>query len=528
MENSTKRNIWIAVTYAGVLLLGILLGQNYVDENQHTSRTALIPLGISDRSDKIRQTLDLIGDNYVDSVNLDSLQQLVLSELVGHLDSHSEYLSPREARDRTQALEGSFDGIGVEYYLLNDTLLTVGLIHGGPAQQAGLKVGDKILAVNGTNIAGVKVTEEDLEKQIIGRRGSVMELSILRDELELPFPLKVTRDKMEIGSIDAAYLIAPGTAYVKIKAFGSRTVQDFQQKMEWLLKEGAQDLILDLRGNRGGYFAGALELASQFLEGDLPIVYTEGRNAGRKGYFSTGDGVFLDGGLVILIDNESASSSEIVAAAIQDHQRGLIIGSPSFGKGLVQARFGFGDGAALNLTVARYFTPLGRNIQRPDQDQKPVVNPGPVTPTPKNLNVDQSLGGADTSAGGVIPDIHVESTLWADQALFDKISELRLIPEYVYTRLAIGSPAYSVEQYLRGYFLPQEEYQGFLDFIETRGLEIKPAETRRAKEQLSAEIEALLGRYYFGSDAYFKIKNRRDPVVAAALEQLTPLAEELW
>lgn len=514
MEKNTRRNFWIAVTYAVVLFVGILLGQNYVDENRQSSRTALIPLGISDRSDKVRQTLDIIGNNYVDSVNLDSLQQLVLTELVGHLDPYSEYLSPREARARQQKLEGSFDGIGVEYFMLSDTVLAVGLIHDGPAERAGLKVGDRILAINDHTIAGVQATERELEEQMRGKRGSVIALNVLRQGFELPFPLKVTRDKVEISTIDAAYMITPTTAYVKIKAFGGDTIDDFTAAMQRLQKNGVAALILDLRGNRGGYFAGAIELASQFLEADLPIVYTEGKNAERKGYFVHGEGLFRSGDLLILIDENTASSSEIVAAAIQDHGRGLLVGSPSYGKGMVQARFAFGDGAALNLTVARYVTPNGRSIQRPAF---------------YDVSIPEAHGSAlivenqyhKPRAGGIIPDVLMEPDSLKQTDFYQSLHASGLIQEYVYTRLTTGAPSFSIENYLRGYFLLSEEFSEFLDFLHQEGYTIVDEIANTFERLLSAEIEALLGRYYFGNEAYFKVRNRRDPVVTKGLEMMS-------
>src|SRR5690606_11248591 len=285
-------------------------------------------------------------------------------EIVKQLDPHSEYLRPNQALKQHEALEGSFEGIGIEYYNLNDTLMTVGLVTGGPAQQAGMRVGDKLIAINGDTVAGVNISEKAIETKVRGRKGTTLEIAVNRDGKTLPLPLKVVRDRVDVSSIDAAYIIDSATAYIQIKRFGAKTPSDFKHTLQRLKKQGAQRLVLDLRENGGGYFNAATALASQFFVDKRLIVYTEGAHEGRTDYYSNADGIFGEGDVAVLIDEQSASASEIVAGAIQDLDRGIIVGRRSFGKALVQEQFGFGDGSALNLTVARYYTPSGRCIQK--------------------------------------------------------------------------------------------------------------------------------------------------------------------
>lgn len=513
MQKGTKRNLFVAATYALVLFLGILLGQNYNVQNRQNQpvTTPILPIATQEHASKVQRALDLISGNYVDSVNLDSLQHAIISEMISRLDPHSDYLPPQDAVQRSQELEGSFEGIGVEFYLLHDTVLVVGLVPNGPAQEAGLKVGDQVLAIDGENIAGVQVNSSALEKLIKGQKGSALEASIERVGSDSLITLNIVRDHYEVSSIDAGYMLTSNVAYIRISNFGARTVQDAKQRIESLKKRGATHVLLDLRGNKGGYLSAGIDLAGLFLPAGRPIVYTEGTHDPRTTYTAREGGKFTEMGLVVLIDEESASASEILAGAIQDYERGTIIGRRSFGKGVIQERFGFGDGSVLNLTVARYYTPLGRSIQRP-------ITSGQTLDTGRFMVVQ----------GGIRPDIEVQADETEHNPFYQKVYQRGLLHEFVYDRLTSGVPAFAIENYLKGYFLPDQEYEEFITFVQDRGLGMEPKSANGAsrggntdeqslKERMSAEIEALLARYYFGSDAYFKTKNRRDAVINAAL-----------
>src|SRR5690606_622157 len=282
-----------------------------------------------------------------------------------------------------------------------------------------------------------------------------------------------------------------------------------------------QDVILDLRGNRGGYLNAGIELAGLFLPEGEVIVYAEGQHIPRTRYVARQGGAFTDVGLVILVDEESASSSEIVAGAIQDYDRGSIIGRRTFGKGLIQERFGYVDGSVLNLTVARYYTPLGRGIQKsydPDKTESTTIPPGDMFKT--------ASGKVLYSGGGIMPDIEVGIDSAQFSPLYRDIFNKGLVHEFVYSQLATGVPAFAIENFLRGYFLPEAEFVKFIEFIESRGIELSEDDESRIQLSMTGEIEALLGRYYFGSDAYFKIKNRRDPFVRAALDYLKVMSDQ--
>ncbi len=531
-----------AAGYALALAIGLLLGQNYLDENHQSSTTSLLPLGLTDKTGKVQRMIDLIATTYVDSVNVDELQELAIDEIIGQLDPHSSYMSPTEARTQHETLEGSFEGIGVEYYRLNDTLMTVGLIADGPAVKAGLRVGDKLIAVNGQKIAGVGATDKEIENKIRGRRGSTLELGIYRDGEDLAAPLKVVRDRIEISSIDAAYMIAQQTAYIKVRRFGSRTAADFRDALERLTKEGAKKLVLDLRENGGGYFSTATSLASQFFDERLLLVYTQGAHESRTDYYTSADGQFSHVELAVLIDELSASGSEIVAGAIQDLDRGIIVGRRSFGKGLVQEQFGFGDGSALNLTIARYYTPLGRSIQKSYQQNglKLVKNPAPLSLDTTQTAVKQDsdslvffAGRKFTTAagrivydgGGIMPDVYVPTDSSTKISFYRHLVRENLVESYVYERLTKSVPAYSIENFLSGYHLPDEDYADFLDYVREREITVSNPDAQQAKGRIQRDIEALLGRYYFGNEAYFKVRNRSDEVLSHALQVLSPRAD---
>src|SRR5690606_25908974 len=463
---------------------------------------------------------DLIAVNYVDSIGIDELQDLAIDEIVAQLDPHSEYLRPNQALKQHETLEGSFEGIGIEYYVLNDTLMTVGLIPDGPAQRAGMRVGDKLLAIDGDTIAGKPISEKMLEKKIRGRRGTAIEIAIHRNGVDLPLPLKVMRDRVEVSSIDVAYLVDSVTAYIKIRRFGAKTAEDFERSLKNLKKQGAQQLILDLRENGGGYFNAATALASYFFDDKQLIVYTEGAHEPRVDYYSSADGLFGKGELAVLIDENSASASEIVAGAIQDLDRGVIVGRRSYGKALVQEQFGFGDGSALNLTVARYYTPLGRCIQKSyavHSDSLLLTAELPVLGNVDTTGYTTTSGKLVYGGGGISPDVFVPADSNRTSTLYRKIRKANLIETYVYGRLTKLVPTYSVENYLKGYFLPDKEYESFLQYIRDNDMAYTEQEADAAKSMVRSDIEALLGRYYFGSEAFFKVKNRSDEVIAQAL-----------
>lgn len=358
--NNTGRTISLPIIIAVCLTAGIIIGMflpGRKSDNPHSS--------ISSRNDKLGNIVNIIMANYVDSVNRQELEEAAIPDMLKKLDPHSIYIPARDLKRANEPLEGNFDGIGISFNMMTDTILVISTIPGGPSEKAGLMAGDKIIYVNDSLVAGKGITDEDAMGMLKGPRGTVVKIKIMRKAHNELIPFDITRDKIPRYSVDVAYMVNNNTGYMKINAFALTTYDEFMKGMEELKGNGMTMLILDLRGNSGGIMEAAIRIANQFLEKGQLIVYTQGRSQPRNDALATGTGEYGDIKLALLIDEWSASASEILAGAIQDNDRGTIIGRRSFGKGLVQEPVMFSDGSGMRLTVARYYTPSGRSIQKP-------------------------------------------------------------------------------------------------------------------------------------------------------------------
>ena len=314
---------------------------------------------------KLQMAEFAIANLYVDSVDENRLVEEAIIKMLAQLDPHSTYNNAEEVKKMNEPLQGNFEGIGVQFQMIEDTLLVVQPVSNGPSEKVGILAGDRIIAVNDSAIAGVKMSTEDIMSRLRGEKGSEVKLTIVRRGVNEPLFFTVKRDKIPILSLDAAYMIQPRTGYIRINRFGATTAEEFLKALKELQKKGMKDLILDLQGNGGGYLNAAIDLANEFLQQKDLIVYTEGRAARRSNFHAKGNGKFKDGRLVVLVDEYSASASEIVTGAIQDWDRGVVVGRRTFGKGLVQRPIDLPDGSMIRLTIARYYTPSGRCIQKP-------------------------------------------------------------------------------------------------------------------------------------------------------------------
>ena len=339
-----------------LLFLGLLAVSALTAFSQTSSRMAMRKLNLAEYA---------ISQLYVDSVNENSLVESAIVKMLSQLDPHSTYSNPDEVKEMNEPLQGNFDGIGVQFQMMEDTLLVIQPVSGGPSEKVGILAGDRIIAVNDSAIAGVKLSTEDIMKRLRGPKGTKVDLTVLRREVKDLLHFTVKRDKIPLYSLDAAYMIEPGIGYIRVSRFAMTTGKEFLEAMQKLQAKGMVDLILDLQGNGGGYLNAAIDLANEFLGPRELIVYTEGRAEKRSNFFAKGNGHFLQGRLVLLVDEYSASASEIVAGAMQDWDRAVIVGRRSFGKGLVQRPIDLPDGSMIRLTVARYYTPSGRSIQKP-------------------------------------------------------------------------------------------------------------------------------------------------------------------
>jgi carboxyl-terminal processing protease len=345
--------------YQRLVLVSLIVSLSFCSKAQDVQGQAI----------KFGRVLRLIESFYVDTANVSKLTENAISEMLAKLDPHSVYITKSEVEEMNQPLEGNFEGIGISFNIFHDTLIVMTTIPGGPSEKVGLRPGDRIINVDGKNIASTGLKNQDVFGMLRGDKGTKVHLSVLRKGENEPLEFTIIRDKIPIYSLDAAFMINKETAFVKLNRFSATTIDEYTEAMKSLTKNGkVKSLILDLRGNGGGFLGAAYELANQFLDKDKLIVYTEGIHNPRRDYISDIRGGFLTGNLVILIDEGSASASEIVSGAIQDWDRGVLIGRRTFGKGLVQQPFTLNDGSMIRLTTAHYYTPAGRNIQRPYKD----------------------------------------------------------------------------------------------------------------------------------------------------------------
>lgn len=526
----------MAAGYAAVLVAGLLIGPKIANNDQNSRKSSLLGFGISDRGDKVEEVMQIINENYVDSVKIDTVQNMAIQEILKHLDPHSAYLGPSEARLLTEELEGNFDGIGIEYYILNDTLLVTSVSPGGPAYKAGLKHGDKILAINRQQVSGIRITAKKIVEHIRGKKGTPVEILVKRDTTKRNF--SVLRERIMVSSIDAAYMLNDQSGYIKISKFGAATDDDFHEQLQKLQKQGMKNLVLDLRDNGGGYLSAATGLADEFLKDNELIVYTEGLHEPRTDYFASAKGNFEQGKLVVLIDENTASASEIVAGAVQDLERGTIIGRRSFGKGLVQEQFDFGDGSALNLTIARYYTASGRSIQKSYKKGNDAYygevgeryKNGEMASDGKNLSdtlfdkkktYTTKSGKVLYGGGGIMPDIYIPVDTSGFTTVYYALTGKGVMNDLVFNYLVKTNPKFnSSEEIVRNFKLTDPDIKKIVQLATAKNIKATEKQIEVSRKEIETQIKALFARYYFGDEGYYKALNSSDLAIARSLEVL--------
>lgn len=514
---------------AAVLAAGMFIGQQLPRFDRQVRFLSGGDAGpISGTLDEI---LRYVEARYVDSVDLTDLKNGAITHLLEQLDPHSIYITPDELQAVEEDMSGNFEGIGIEFLVVDDTLQVVTPMTGGPSEAAGVLAGDKIITIGDTTVAGVKIDNSRIFKMLRGPKGSPVRLGMLRGHETALRYVTIVRDVIPVKSVEVAYMLDAHTGYIKINRFSARTYQEFMDALHPLVQDqGMQHLVLDLRGNPGGYLNEATDLLSQLFPGEKLLVYTEGRTEGRRDYKSTGRAQFNLQNVAVLIDEGSASASEIVAGAIQDHDRGWVVGRRSFGKGLVQEQYPLGDGGALRLTIARYFTPSGRCIQRdyqhdPDYDGEADrrLASGELSDASKFHPSDSTryftgLGRVVFGGGGVTPDAFIPlDTSFANAYFF----ELRqLIPQFVarwmesHERAAI--PA-DLPAFLRDFTVTDEMLEDFLAFGEKQDVARDPIKLSACRQELKLELKARFAKLLFQEKGLYSVLNDDDPAVEKAL-----------
>ncbi len=535
MKKSTRLNLLIALAYSVVLIGGMYVGSKLL--NRESFQEKKVVNYAATETEKVDDILHIIKKKYVDEVNPEKLRNLPIDSLLHQLDPHSVYLPPTDAFELSETLEGNFEGVGVEYYILNDTLLVTKVIKDGPAFLSGLRQGDKILKVDTAQVSGRSLPRSAMIGKIKGKKGTTVQLTVLRPGSTNSTLLNIKRGRVEVSSIDAAYMLNSETAYIRIGKFGATTNSDFTNSVKVLKGKGMKKMILDLRDNAGGYLTAATGLANQFLPENKLIVYTEGKHQPRTDYFTTGGAEFEHGKLAVLINENSASASEIFAGAMQDLNRGIIIGRRSFGKGLVQEQFAFEDGSALNLTIARYYTPLGRNIQKSYkkgfkayQDEiENRLNSGELT---AEANKTDSLlnsmpyinkdGKKIFAGGGIQPDVYVKLDTVGYNKFYNTLQQRKVFIDFVFDVLAERYTADYLNKTLSVFNISDKDYVDFLKYAESKKIAIDTKQLIASKPLIYKNLKQMLYKYYLGDNGYYRAHNLNDGMIKQALAYLTP------
>lgn len=527
--SQNKNNRFMPLWLALCVVLGVLIGTFYTS---HFSGNRLNI--INSGSSRLSNLLHIIDDQYVDSVNIDELVEKALPEILAELDPHSVYISAKDVQMATDDLKGSFSGVGIEFTIREDTIHIQNVIKNGPADKAGILAGDKIVSIDNRPFVGKSVTNEEAMHRLKGQKGSKVKIGVRRFGEKATKYFLLTRGDITMKSITATYMLDDSTGYMRIKNFGERTYAEMLASLQQLNLQGADHLVIDLRDNSGGYLESAVQMAEEFLKKDQLVVYTEGRKSPRKEYRSRGKGSYQQIPLVVLINEGSASASEIFAGAIQDNDRGVIIGRRSFGKGLVQQQIQFPDGSMIRLTIARYYTPSGRCIQKPfkpgdnadyEQDilsryqhgeffsQDSIKHTGPAYHTNNGRIV---YGG-----GGITPDIFVPEDTTAVTSYYKEAAVSGLILQYAFQYTDNNRQTlkkFTEMQPLSEYLTGRNLVNDFANYAEKNGLRRRNNLIRKSHGLLENYINSRIIYNMLDEQAWNQYLNRNDEMIRQARE----------
>lgn len=520
--------IWYPLVISIAIVLGIVIG-NYITTKKFTL----------DKDRKINAVLNLIQSEYVDSIDVKDLVEQAIPAIIGNLDPHSYYIPASDIRAENEKLDGSMSGIGVSFFMMNDTANVDQVIPNGPAEKVGMLAGDRIISVNGESIVGGTLTAEGIRSKIRGEKGTKVRIGVKRNTSKKTLTFTITRDDIPMNTIDVSYMLDDKTGYIKIAQFGKNTYDEFFAALSKLKKDGASRYIVDLRGNPGGYMEMAILMVNEFLEQGELIVYTKGRKEREDiQVWSDDQGSFHDAQVAVLIDEYSASASEIMAGALQDNDRGLVVGRRSFGKGLVQKQIYLPDSSAIRLTIARYYTPSHRCIQKDytlgDEDDYSKelydrYSHGELY-SADSIKVDKSKifrtanGRIVYGGGGIVPDIFVPNDTTGITTYYRAVANLGLLQQYVYTYVDINRDQLknvkTVKQ-LMG-MMPSDDAltYDFVCYARDNGVPMRWYYINLSRSLIARQLRALVIRDVLGSEEFYRYYNRTDNTVNAALKAL--------
>lgn len=523
-----NKNRFMPLVMAVCVVLGIVIGSFYAN---HFSGNRLTV--INNGSSRLNNLLRIIDDQYVDKVNIDSLVDKAIPTILSELDPHSVYISAKDVQAATDDLKGSFSGVGIEFTIRQDTIRVQNVIKNGPADKAGIIAGDKIVYVDGKKFVGKQVTNTEAMRRLKGPQGSKVKIGVLRYGHKKPLTYTVTRAEIPTKTVTATYMIDENTGYIKIKNFGEKTYPELLIALANLQQEGFQNLIIDLRDNTGGLLQSAVQMANEFLPAKKLIVYTEGRKSPRQDYRSDGHGAYQTMPLVVLINEGTASAAEIFAGAMQDNDRATVIGRRSFGKGLVQQQIPFSDGSLIRLTIARYYTPSGRCIQKPYVDgedpdyaqdlleryqhgeyfsRDSIKHTGPAYHT--------GIGRVVYGGGGITPDIFVPEDTTNMTSYYKQAAMSGLILQFAFTYT--DNNRQKMKDFkkmldLANYLKRQNTVDQFVDYADKHGLQRRNLLIRRSHSLLEKYIDGRIIYNMLDEQALDEYLNQDDPVITTAL-----------
>jgi carboxyl-terminal processing protease len=524
-----KYSVYIPVLLALALIAGLFIGNTLNRSGQPMPRNIKLSAG-----NKLSTIMNLVESAYVDSINTSEIIEQTIPDMLKNLDPHSTYIPARNMQEVEEEMQGNFSGIGVQFSIQEDTVVIIDVISGGPSQKLGLHAGDRIVLVNDSNIAGVGIKNEDVLKLLRGQKGTKVKVSNLRKGYKELFDFEIIRGDIPIYSVDVSYMIDDETGFIKVSRFAEQTYKEFMDGMTKLDKAGAKKVIIDLRGNPGGYLAAVIRMVDEFLEKDEPILITRGKSQPEKVYNASNRATFTGKQVFILQDEFSASASEIFAGALQDNDRGIVIGRRSFGKGLVQEQIPFSDGSAVRLTVARYYTPSGRSIQKPynngsekyfeDLFERMVHGEMLVADSIQfadSLKYYTKKGRTVYGGGGIMPDIFVPADTAGRSNYFSRIYQQGTVYQFAFqysdqhrSHLSTLKTAAEIEKWLDN----QKVLDSFVRYATNKGIPYDAQGLKASGHIIETQVKAYIARNIIGDEGFYPIIQQIDKTLLKAIE----------
>ncbi len=532
-ENTNSKKKYLPIVFSIVLIIGILLGILLSGTLQNKNLFSIK----SQSYDKINDVINFALQDYVDTISKKKLQEKAINGMLESLDPHSVYISSEEFNDVNDPLMGNFEGIGVMFRIQKDTIMVINTVPGGPSEKIGIRAGDRIVKVDGENVASIGIKDTDVIKKLKGKKDSKVNVSIYRRGVRNLIDFDIIRDIIPTYSINISYMVDTQIGYIKLSKFSATTTQEFSEALEQLNQQGMQKLILDLRGNGGGYLKAAIDVADEFLSNKKLIVFTEGKNRPKEYYYATSKGISEEQSLVVLIDEWSASASEIIAGAIQDNDRGTVIGRRSFGKGLVQEQFNLSDGSAVRLTVARYHTPTGRCIQKSYQNgmeeymndlnqrylngefEKPDS-----TRFADSLKYTTPKGKAVYGGGGIMPDIYIPLHFDKNLEYYNQLINKGIIYQFAFEYTDKNRKSFAryknADDYINKFNINNLILNEFTEYVTKNGVSKDMKGYSASIEKIKVLLKAFIGRNIFDDKGFYPIYLQTDKAFLKAVEEL--------